>query len=269
MGVAAEACVLGTAPFERERLLAQASFYEVAARRLFEELGARPAWRALDVGCGSLGILPLLAEYAGEVTGLEPEADFAAAARVALSERGLAGLAVLHGDPEDARLPRAGFDLVHARLVLMVTRGKARLLEQMVALTRPGGTVVVQDLDLASFACDPPHPAWTRLVEACHAAYRERGLDPFVGRRLAGLLRTAGLTQIDMRVHTHASVPGEVGQSQLLEIVERLRDPIVDAGLLSAEALQDACAVVRAHLARAGTVVLQPVLVQAWGRVPA
>src|SRR5579871_2670190 len=68
--------VLGTHNAERERLLHQVKMYEPAARWLLEQVGLSAGARAIDVGCGPLGILDLLVERVGptgEVVGLERE----------------------------------------------------------------------------------------------------------------------------------------------------------------------------------------------------
>jgi hypothetical protein len=56
---------LGDTLTELDRLVAQAEGFEREARRLLDRIGIRPGWRALDVGCGPIRILPLLAERLG------------------------------------------------------------------------------------------------------------------------------------------------------------------------------------------------------------
>jgi len=54
--------VLGGSEVERARLRAQAAEHEASARWLLKQAGVAPGWRALDVGCGPIGILAPLAE---------------------------------------------------------------------------------------------------------------------------------------------------------------------------------------------------------------
>ena len=87
--------VLGGTETEQHRLLAQTTGFEHKAAWLLDRLAVRPGWRAIDVGCGPLGVLPALAERVGPrgaVVGLEREARFAEMARAQVAERRLASL---------------------------------------------------------------------------------------------------------------------------------------------------------------------------------
>jgi hypothetical protein len=48
-----------------ERLLQQCRGLEREARWLLDRVGVQPGWPAVDVGCGPLGVMDLLAELVG------------------------------------------------------------------------------------------------------------------------------------------------------------------------------------------------------------
>ena len=52
--------VLGGTQTEQQRLVAQASEFEMQARWLLDQIDIRHGWRAIDIGCGPIGILNLL-----------------------------------------------------------------------------------------------------------------------------------------------------------------------------------------------------------------
>jgi hypothetical protein len=52
--------VWGTSLTERERLLKQTELYVPEASWVLDQAAIQPGWRAIDVGCGPLGILDLL-----------------------------------------------------------------------------------------------------------------------------------------------------------------------------------------------------------------
>jgi trans-aconitate methyltransferase len=56
---------LGGTSTERDRLLSQAVQYEPAANWLLDQIGVQPGWRAVDIGCGPIGILNLLSQRVG------------------------------------------------------------------------------------------------------------------------------------------------------------------------------------------------------------
>jgi hypothetical protein len=65
--------------------------------------------------------------------------------------------------------------------------------------------VVLQDADTTSWTCEPPLPARDRLSTATYAAWRANGLDHHVGRRLATLLRRAGLVDVELEPDVRSS----------------------------------------------------------------
>jgi SAM-dependent methyltransferase len=263
--------VHGTSLAERERLIAQAGVLAPEARTLLDQLGIEPGWRVIDVGCGPIGVLDLLAERvgpAGAVVGLEPQQRLLAVARELIVERGLDNVQLVEGDAGTPGLPRGSFDLAHARLLLVVVPNPAAVLAQIVALVRPGGMVAVQEVDHISWCCEPPHPAWDRLLAVWRAQYCEGGRDVYIGRRLQGLLHAAGVTDVGVRAFTQVYQAGDPRQTQLLTFVETARERILDGGAIRERELTELTAALGAHLADPSTLVVAELMFQAWGRKP-
>jgi hypothetical protein len=57
--------LLGSSQTERARLLAQCEIHAPETQWLLDHLGMKAGWRALDVGCGPLGIVDLLSARVG------------------------------------------------------------------------------------------------------------------------------------------------------------------------------------------------------------
>jgi 2-polyprenyl-3-methyl-5-hydroxy-6-metoxy-1,4-benzoquinol methylase len=108
---------------ELQRLLLQVEALEPQARWLLDQLDIKAGARAIDIGCGPLGILNLLSERlapAGRAVGLEREAArFVEMARSETARRGLRNVEIVLGNALSNGLERASFDLVHERLVLV------------------------------------------------------------------------------------------------------------------------------------------------------
>jgi SAM-dependent methyltransferase len=259
----------GTSSAERERLLAQAKVLAPEADQLLDRLGVQPGWRVIDVGCGPIGILDLLSERVGPdgvVVGLEPQPRLLEMARSVVAERQLAKVQLVEGEAGASGLPAESFDLAHARLLLVVVPNPAEVLAQIVSLVRPGGLVAVQEIDQISWCCEPPHPAWDRLLAAWRVQYTEGGRDVYIGRRLPGLLRAAGLEDVGVHVFTQVYRAGDPRQTQMLTFVETAQERILAGGLLGEAELADLTGSLRAHLEDPGTLVVAELVFQAWGR---
>lgn len=267
----ADRYLMGAATSELDRMLFQGELFRREAEQLLERCGPGPGARALDVGCGPLGIVDLLAERVGtdgEVVGLDVQAEMVDRARREIADRGLGNVRLVHGDAAKSGEQPAAFDFVHTRLVLMNVPHSDAVLNEMITLTRPGGIVAVQDVDWVTRLCDPPHPAWHQLVEALSELWRLNGMDVRLGRRLPRLLRDAGLVDVQVDASARVFQPDHPYQTLLVDRAELCRSSLVDRGLISSGELDRCIAELRCHLAEPGTVVVHPLLFQAWGRRP-
>ena len=259
---------LGVDDAERARLLAQCATHRAEAGLLLDRIGVRPGDRALDLGCGPLGVLDLLAERVGaggHVVGLDREARYLAIARRELDVRGLGAVELRDGDATATDLPAASFDLVHERLVLNNVPEPEAVIAEMVRLTRPGGHVALQDVDWMTWTCLPEHADWDRLADVAGRAWSG---DVRIGRRLPALLRAAGLVDVQVLPHLRVFRPGEPYHRLLLRFVDLHRNRILDGGEITPGQLDAAVARLERHLADPGTVTLYATLFQAWGRRP-
>ena len=262
--------LLGDSTAEVEHLAHQAEVYADEAEQLLDLVGVAAGSSAIDVGCGVLGILPLLcarAGPAGRVVGLERETRILDAARQYAAERGLP-VEFVQGDATSLDLPSDSFDFVHERTVLLNVQHPASVIAEMVRIARPGGVIALQEPDFSSSVCDPPHPAWDPLLAELLAAYRRNGKNFNSGRRIARDLRDAGLTGVQVRVTARLTQPGEYYQTFLLTLTSLMRDQIITGGRLTAADFDAQAESLRAHLAQPGTLTCQPTMWQAWGTKP-
>jgi SAM-dependent methyltransferase len=168
---------------ELERLRLQSEVWEPAGRKLLERLGPGEGKRALDVGCGALGWLRILAEAGWRTTGADIDENLlAAAATLGLDAE------LVRDDIFDSELPEGAFDLVHARFQLAPL---GRVDEQLAVYRRwvgPGGVLVLEEPESSSWRVLPDAPAVDELIGRIRQTFRARGGDFDVGRRLPSLL---------------------------------------------------------------------------------
>jgi ubiquinone/menaquinone biosynthesis C-methylase UbiE len=263
--------LLGHSANEEERLKRQPQELAPDSRRLLDQLNVRPGDRAIDIGCGPQGILDLLSERVGtngKVVGLERSESTVQLARQFIAKHNLRNVEVLQGDAKVTGLPRASFDLVHARLVLVNVPEPQRVVEEMIALARPGGIVASHEADWGAFLCNPPSPAWDRLLEAFYAHARNNRIDLFVGRKTHQMFRAAGLIDIQVNPVIHVYPPGNNRRNILCDFLENVRDRILAERLMTEAAFLERLAELKRHLDDTGTLVISHLFVQVWGRKP-
>jgi hypothetical protein len=143
-----------------------------------------------------------------------------------------------------------------------------QLLAEMLALLRPGGTLILADIDNASWLCHPAHPSWDTLLNAFHTVFRAGGGNGFIGRQLPLQLRAVGLE--DVGIHITCATPeiGDYRRTHLVSLVDSLRAKIIASGLLSDAQLAEHREALLRHLNDPATVVIDKLFIQSWGRKP-
>jgi SAM-dependent methyltransferase len=143
-----------------------------------------------EVGAGAGSIALELGRRVG------PEGSVYAAdlvpARVRLDP---AGVVTAHEhDIGSTPLPAERFDFVHARL--LVEHVGLEVIPGLVAGLRPGGTLLVEDLDCGSRGWHPDDPDGFAVGERLLEVMSKRGYDRFCGRKLPASLEAAGLEAV-------------------------------------------------------------------------
>ena len=256
---------------ELERLQLQARVLEPDAEAMLDQIGIQPGWRCIDLGCGAMGILGPLSQRvgaSGQVVGLDMDAKLLAAARALVEGEGWNNVELVEGDAYHTQLERASFDLVHVRFVLAPVGRDSELINEMYELTRPGGLMVIQEPDGASWNCYPSHPTWDRLKEVILTAFARGGGDFNAGQRTYGLLRQAGLEDIKLRASVVPLPPGHPYLRLPIQFATSLRPRILDEGLLFEPELDEAIAECERIAQDPATIGLTYVVTQVWGRKP-
>ena len=171
------------------------------------------------------------------------------------------------GDAYRTELPERSFDLVHTRFLASTAGKPEALLKEAMRLTRPGGVIAMQEPDMTTLVCHPPHSAWDRLRTALVAAFASVDADINLARSLYFLARRAGLRDVEYRPFVLGVRAGDPMVDYLPSTVQSLAGTIVGRGLLSERELTDALADCRAHLRHPDVSFTMYTVAQVWGRV--
>jgi hypothetical protein len=130
---------------------------------------------------------------------------------------------------------------------------------------RPGGVIIVEDVDFRGHFAEPDYPALRRFVEWYTKSVQSRGADPNIGPRLPGLLREAGFEDIQMKLVHPAALEGGI---KLLTCVtlESIAGAVLDDNITTDEELRETIEELYAFARDPRTVLGGPRVFQAWGR---
>ncbi len=174
---------------------------------LLEAAELTPGQRVIDFGCGPGGLAVELARRVapdGLVHGVDLNKELLARAAARAQREGVR-LELHHSDNEKVPLPDASVDRVVCKNVLEYVTDPAETLGEFRRVLRPGGIAHVIDSDWGMLAVEPIGSArCAALFEAAKMAYRT----PEIGRRLYGAFRSAGFSQVKIKILTMADTRG-------------------------------------------------------------
>lgn len=170
----------------------------------------RPGAEVLSVGCGPGVILNEVCALHSSIraTGIDISADRVQEA----IQRNLENsrLTFFCDDAQAMQFPSDSFDLVYSRMLFQYLREKEKAVAEMVRVCKPGGTVLLQDLDGQLLWHYPEDSVMQRAVERVMAALAPTGFDPFVGRKLFSLAQKAGLKCVDVQIECYHLIAGAI-----------------------------------------------------------
>ena len=250
----------------RERLRVLGRVMHASAVALFERCGLGDGMVCLDAGCGggdaTLEIARRVAP-AGRVVGIDIDAEKVRIAREEGERQHIANVEFRVASAADPVGP--AFDVVHARFLLTHLRDPAGTLDAFRRQLRPGGLLIVQDIELsAQFAC-PPSLALRRHQELYRAAVKRRGADPDIGPRLPALLTQAGFDGVEVAVVQPVGLAGEAKSIAALTM-ENIADAVLAEGLASHAEIDYLAQQLHELAADPTTLTGMPRVFQVWGR---
>ena len=215
------------------RFEALAALFDPVTFRHVDALGIGAGWRCWEVGAGGASVPHGLADRvgsSGQVVATDVDTGW-------LAGQVRPEIEVVRHDVVTDDPPGDGFDLIHARLVLLHLPGRHRALEQMVSALRPGGWLLVEDFDitLQTLLCPDAHGPEQQLANKVKDAFRAllfaRGVDAEFGRRLPRMLRGLGLFDVTADAYFPLAQPA-------VAVLERantdqVRDSLVEGGYLT------------------------------------
>ncbi|OBS09849.1 class I SAM-dependent methyltransferase [Acidihalobacter prosperus] len=212
----------------------------------------------LDVGAGTGALtLDLAWQTDGQtrITAVDNDAE-ALALLAALAKRLGVSIEMLAGEASALPAETASQAMTVARYVFQHLPSPQYALAEMRRVTRPGGRIMIIDVDDGVALGEPPEtPALATLREAIGALQIRRGGDRRIGRRLYGLMRAAGLEAIQVILMPRVRLGLQHGRNAEMEQhqIERLqseRAALLDAGLITAEAFEAAVDALRQDFAQ-------------------
>src|SRR3984957_2304720 len=253
----------------RERLRILSRGMQQTTLACLTQAGMKEEMTCLEIGCGGGDVVFDMARMTGplgKVVGTDIDETALDLGRREAADLQLNNVEFRVGDITQSTFAPE-FDLVHARFVLTHLANPATALVNMRGALRPGGVMVVEDIDFRGHFSYPESAALARYVELYSEIVRRKGADPNIGPRVPSLLTDAGFENVQMHVVQLAGMVGEV--KLMTPITMQSIGPAVIAGGLASEAAVAGLGAELFEYARTpGTIGSLPRVIQAWGYQP-
>lgn len=182
--------ILGTEERRRLELLEQC--LDPITTRSLDAIGVEAGWRCLELGGGGGSVTRMLCDRvgpAGRVAAVDLDTRF-------LEEIDAENLDVHRQNVLTDGLPGDAYDLVHARMLLMHLPTREKFVDEMAAVLRPGGWLLVEDMDVFPFQT-LADGIWAEVWGTMINAFDTLNVAATLGRQLLGLFDRAGLEEVE------------------------------------------------------------------------
>jgi SAM-dependent methyltransferase len=272
--MAAETYIIRGGIQGRERLRLLSRVMRPNTESVLSRVGVGAGMSCLDAGCGGGDVTRWLATRSapgGRAIGIDVDAAKLELARQEAEILGVENVAFLEADVTAGEL--AGeFDLVYARFLLTHMPDPDAVAARLARSLRPGGFMVVEDIDYSGGFCQPERDVFRRYSELYTGAARARGVDPDIGPKLPGILERAGCDGVRANVVQPAGRRSDGYEGDAKLVVALTMENIADAAVAAEVATRaevDSVVDGLYRLAADDTTYMSfPRIVQAWGRRP-
>lgn len=215
---------------ELARLQVQAAMLRDLECEAFVHLGLPAAGRVLEVGCGPGYFASQLAARLPNLTMFGVDVD-----EVCVTEA-RNRIPVLKADARALPVRDGSLDAAYARFALRHIAQPERALSAAYSALRPGGRILIEEVDNSSHIVFPELPLFEKVLAARHQTMRRSGGDPYIGRRVLALLRCAGFVGIQS-----VSIPVcslQIGRERFADVVLSAFSSATTDEVLSADELR-------------------------------
>ena len=195
--------VLPTGDKDAARLDTIHAVYKSAGERAMLAAGIPRGGRVADIGCGTgLVSLWLTAQVGskGRVDAVDVAASQLVIARKRIEATALAEVNFHEQSVYDLDLPLGTYDLVFSRFLLCHLQKPAVALQKMFDILKPGGHLVIVDIDMPSMFTIPPSDVYADYIDLAMKGGEARGVDYQTGLRLPAMFSKVGFEQIELEL---------------------------------------------------------------------
>lgn len=223
----------------KSRLNVLAEVLEPYTRAWLLHGGSLEGMRFLDLGCGG-GHVSMLASSlvgsGGHVTGIDFDPEILVLAEREAAARGVENISYRAMDASSLD-HESEFDIAYSRFLLSHIQRPKQVLDRMIRSVKPGGRVIVEDIDFSGHFYHPRSEAFSTYVDHFTRAALHNGHHPDIGLELMFMFRAEPmLDRIECDMIQPFHTDGE-GKWMAYLTMDRIRETILQQRVADADTL--------------------------------
>ena len=258
--------IIGGGRQAKDRLNVLADTLQNQTKALLQRHGLAAGTTLLDVGCGGGNVSLMAADmvgHSGRVAAIDFDKEIIALAQNDAAAKGIDNVTFLAGSAGDM-LYNGEFDMAYSRFLLSHLDNPLAVLIKMKQAVKPGGTIIVEDVDFAGHFCHPANAAFEQYIQYYTTAAQHTGANANIGPSLLSLFKQAGIENVGFDVIQPAFNSGP-GKWMAYYTLERIQHTLVKQGIATAEAVQHMLEKLAAFTRYEQTIISLPRIFRVWG----
>lgn len=255
----------GTEGKSRLNVLADAMHsYTVA---LLHKIGLKEGLTFLDNGCGGGHVAIIAAKMVGEsgkVVGLDFDETILQLANADKEKEAINHLEFKHCNAYDIK-DKDVFDMAYARFLLSHLEHPLTALNTMKEAVKPGGTVIIEDIQFSGHFSYPYHSAFNQYVTLYQQAVNIRGGNAEIGPLLIDLFKQASFKAIEFDMVQPVFTEGR-GKWMAYLTLDKIKHALIQQQLISEEAVNVLLDELKQFTEDTNSIISMPRIFRVWGK---
>lgn len=250
----------------KKRLAVLSDVLRTHTQQLIEQDGPVTGKRFLDIGCGGGNLSMMVAGMVGVegyVTGVDFDSEIIQLAQKEAHEKGITNVTFRALDAMAIDYDN-DFDIVYTRFLLSHLTDPAALIQKMIKALKPGGRLIVEDIDFSGHFCYPASRDFDLYLQYFVTAARNNGQNPNIGLALYSMLKDTALHNVQFGLVQPAHHTGD-GKWMGYHTMCRIKDNVIKQGLATADEIATVLTNLEAFTKDENTIISLPRVFRAWG----
>lgn len=223
----------------KKRLAILAEILHEYTKAFIEADGKIDGKKFLDLGCGGGDIALMAAQMLGtegSVVAIDRDKEIVALAKTDAEFQGVNNITFRVLNAYDLDYSNV-FDIAYSRFLLSHLQEPAIVLKKMIEAVKPGGKILIEDIDFSGHFCYPSSAAFELYLNYYVTAAQRNGQHPNIGLSLFGMFKMAGLEDITFDFIQPCFSEGQ-GKWMAWLTMDKIKETVMNQCLASEEEIE-------------------------------